>query len=219
MTQEILIRAVLFDFGLVLSGPPDPAAHRRLERILHTTQARLDEVYWRHRHDYDRGVLDGASFWRTVGAELDHPPTEDELTQLFEADSDMWTQPNQPMIDWAGALQRDGIVTGVLSNMGDVMETGIFERCPWINGFAHLIFSHRLLIAKPDERIYSYALGALNVRASELLFIDDRIENIEAARAIGLQAIHYTRHEDFVRAFEDGRFGGLPAPAETSSTR
>jgi putative hydrolase of the HAD superfamily len=192
-----LIRAVLFDFGLVLSGPPDPSAQHRMETILNATHPDLQAAYWRHRSDYD----------------LSHPLTDDELAQLLQADVDLWTQPNQPMIDWAAALQRAGISTGILSNMGDVMETGIIVRFPWIARFAHHTFSHHLGIAKPDERIYRHAIAGVGEPAVATLFIDDRIENIEAARAVGLHTIHYTTHDDFLRAFRGATFTGLPLPS------
>ena len=214
------IRAVLFDYGLVLSGPPDPAARRRMETILNTTHPELRAAYWRHRDDYDLGVFNGVSFWRTVGAELGHPPGEEELMKLLQADVDLWTQPNQAMIDWAATLQSSGVSTGILSNMGDAMEAGIADRFPWIAGFPHCTFSHRLGIAKPDERIYRRAIAAVGEPAAATLFIDDRIENVEAARAVGLHAIQYTSHEDFLRAFRGADFTGLPLPAAvtTSST-
>lgn len=206
------IRAVLFDFGLVLSGPPDPVAWRRMETILHTTNSELDTTYWRHRHNYDLGILSGVDFWRTVGAEVCHPPTDEELTQLLQADVDLWTQPNQPMIDWAIALQSAGIPTGILSNMGDAMETGILERCSWLGGFPHHTFSHRLRIAKPDERIYHHALSGVGHPAEATLFIDDRIENIETARTLGLHAVHYTSHDALIGALQDVNVTGLPLP-------
>jgi putative hydrolase of the HAD superfamily len=212
------IRAVLFDFGLVLSGPPDPDAQRRMETILNATDPELRAAYWRHRDNYDLGVLNGITFWHTVGAELGHPPDEEELTLLLQADVDLWTQPNQPMIDWAIALQNAGISTGILSNMGDAMEAGIAARFPWIAGFRHCTFSHNLGIAKPDERIYRHAIAAVGEPAAATLFIDDRLDNIQAARALGLQAIQYTNHEDFLSEFQRADFTGLPLPAATSST-
>jgi putative hydrolase of the HAD superfamily len=214
------IRAVLFDYGLVLSGPPDPIAWRRMGTILNATHPELHTAYWRHRDDYDLGVLNGLSFWRNVGADLAHPPTDAELAQLLQADVDLWTQPNQPMIDWAAALQSAGISTGILSNMGDAMEAGIIARLPWIARFSNCTFSHRLGIVKPDERIYRHAIAALGQPAEATLFIDDRVENVEAARATGLHAIQYSSHGDFLRELSDGNFTGLPLPtaAVTSST-
>jgi len=207
------IRAVLFDFGLVLCGPPDPLAWRRLLLILDTTDSALHESYWRHRHDYDLGVLSGVGFWQTVGADLGHPPSSSELAQLLEADADLWTKPNQSMIDWAIALQSAGVPTGILSNMGDAMEAGIFERCSWLAGFRHHTFSHRLRIAKPDERIYHHAINGIGHPAEATLFLDDRIENIEAARSVGLHAIQYTCDETLMRSLQEVDLTGLPLPA------
>ena len=206
------IRAVLFDYGLVLSGPPDLIARRRMETILNTTHSDLHAAYWRHRDDYDLGVLNGVSFWRKVGAEVAHPPTDDELAQLLQADVDLWTQPNQPMINWAAALQTASMSTGILSNIGDAMETGIVARFPWVAGFTYCTFSHRLGIAKPDERIYRHAIASVGEPADATLFIDDRIENVEAARAVGLHAVQYSSHEEFLRAFQCANFTGLPLP-------
>lgn len=209
------IRAVLFDFGQVLSGPPDPAAWRRMQTILNTPDPAFHTSYWRYRHDYDLGMLSGISFWHTVGAELGHPPDDAELAELLRADVDLWTQPNQPMIDWASSLQKAGVPTGILSNMGDAMEDGIAERCAWLTGFPHHTFSHRLRIAKPDERIYQHAIRAIAHPPHATLFIDDRIENIEAARALGLQAIHYTSDEAFIRELKHGNLSGIPLPTST----
>jgi putative hydrolase of the HAD superfamily len=210
------IRAVLFDYGLVLSGPPDPVAWRRMEIVLNATRADLHAAYWRYRDDYDLGVLNGVNFWRTVGVELAHPPTDEELAQLLQADVDLWTQPNQPMIDWAAALQSAHVSTGILSNMGDAMEAGITARFPWIASFSGRTFSHNLGIVKPDERIYRHAIACAGESAEAMLFIDDRIENIEAARAVGLQAIQYTSHEEFLRAFRYANFTELPLPADAT---
>lgn len=212
------IRAVLFDYGLVLSSPPDPVAWHRMETILKTTNDELHSAYWRHRYDYDLGVLNGVSFWRAVGVDLGHPLNDDELAQLLVADVDLWTQPNQPMIDWAAAVQRAGVSTGILSNIGDAMEAGIAARFPWIAGFKHCTFSHRLGIVKPDERIYRYAMEAVGEPAEVTLFIDDRLENVEAARATGLHAIPYSGHEEFLRAFRDANFTGLPLPGALTAS-
>jgi putative hydrolase of the HAD superfamily len=210
-----LIRAVLFDYGLVLSAPPDPATWERMRTLLGVDGGRFHAAYWRPRNEYDRGVLDGPGFWRAVAAELGRSLSDDELTALLDADVLLWTQPNQPMIDWAAALQRAGVRTGVLSNIGDAMEAGVMRRCKWMADFNHHTFSHRLRMVKPEAAIYRHAIAGLGVPAENVLFIDDREENVEAARAAGLQAIQYVDHASFVKALRAENFEGLPLPAES----
>ena len=207
------IQAVLFDYGLVLSGPPDPTAWTAMQSILASQDPAFHEAYWRPRHDYDRGALTGPAYWRQVSAELDHPLTAPELDDLLDADITLWTQPNQPMIDWAAQLQAAGIRTGILSNLGDAMETGILARLPWLHDFHHHTFSHRLLTAKPDPAIYTHAAQGLAVSPEHILFVDDRADNIQAAREAGMQAIQYTDHAQFLGEMQADHLQSLLTPA------
>jgi putative hydrolase of the HAD superfamily len=207
-----VIRAVLFDYGLVLSGPPDPVAWERMCWLLDADDVRFYAAYWRPRHDYDRGALNGAGFWRAVARELGRSLRVKEIAALLEADIELWTQPNQTMIDWAAALQRASVRTGILSNIGDAMEDGVRLRCPWIADFAHHTFSHRLQMVKPEAEIYRHAIEGVEVPAGQVLFVDDRLENVEAARTEGLHAIQYVDHASFVKAMREGGFEGLPSP-------
>lgn len=163
-------------------GAGDPAFH---------------EAYWRYRHDYDRGILSSSAYWQAVARDLSCNLDRALLALLVHDDTSLWTQPNQPMIDWASALQRAGIPTGILSNIGDAMEQGVRDRCPWIAGFQHHTFSHRLGMAKPEAAIYRHAAQGLGVSPQHILFLDDREENIAAARSIGMETIHYTTFPAF----------------------
>ena len=192
------VEAVLFDYGLVLSGPPDAGAWGAMKQVVHVDEPSFHGAYWMHRHDYDRGTLNGASYWSAVAAELNQTLSHDQLTELLAQDVKLWTQPNAPMIDLADRLQRAGVKTGILSNIGDAMEDGIRAHAEWLAGFAHHTFSHRLGIAKPELAIYRHAAEGLGVAAEHILFIDDREENVTAALEAGMQAIQYVDHGKFV---------------------
>jgi len=198
--QTPTITAVLFDYGMVLSGPPDPTAWTRLKQVFHADEPAFHAAYWNHRLDYDRGALTAITYWQAVAGDLHQSLTPTQLAELIAADTALWTQPNQPMIDWAAALQRANIKTGILSNLGDEMELGILARFPWLQNFAHHTFSHRLGIAKPDLAIYQHAAEGLAVPPSAILFLDDREENILAARTAGMTAIQYTTHPAFIES-------------------
>jgi putative hydrolase of the HAD superfamily len=53
------------------------------------------------------------------------------------------------------------------------------------------IFSHRFKVAKPDPEIFRRTLEVLGTQAPNVIFIDDLIENVTAARSIGIQAFQF----------------------------
>jgi putative hydrolase of the HAD superfamily len=189
------VSVVLFDYGQVLSGPPNPSAWATLRAVSGLDEARLHTAYWEFRHAYDSGALTGVEYWRAVAS---HAGVEFDVAQmlgLMAADIDVWTKLNQPMVDWAARLQCAGIRTGVLSNIGDCIGEGIVARLPWLANFDHCTWSYELKLAKPDPEIYRKTAEALNAAPEEILFIDDREENIAAAAALGFQTLHYTGQE------------------------
>lgn len=213
--RGIFIGAVLFDYGMVLSGSPDPVARQQMERIFADHGVHEDAfqaAYWKYRDAYDRGTLGGLSYWQSVARHLHANLDAKELSAMIDADNALWTQPNLPMIEWAVSLQRSGIKTGILSNIGDAMEAGILARFPWLNEFTHHTFSHRLGIAKPDKAIYLHAAEGLDVPITEILFIDDKDENIIAARAAGMVAVQYLGHEAFIAEMLRLGLGSLLSP-------
>lgn len=103
------------------------------------------------------------------------------------------------MVDWALRLQTAGTTTGILSNLGDSMMDGVLAVFPWLGEFDHLLWSHALKLAKLDPEIYRHAAVGLGKSPENILFIDDRDENIAGGRAAGMQVICYSTHEDFLR--------------------
>jgi putative hydrolase of the HAD superfamily len=192
------VKAVLFDYGMVLSAPPDPAAWARMLSVTNLSEEQFHRGYWAHRHAYDRGDLTAESFWNHAAASTHAFLTPEQLAALIAADVDYWSTLNPPMLAWARSLQQARIPTGILSNMPGPMETGLRARYPWIDEFTHNTWSHSLNLAKPEPAIYLHAAEGLRTAPANILFLDDRLENIEAALAVGMQAIHYTTHAAFV---------------------
>lgn len=195
-----LVEAVLFDYGQVLSGPPNPAAWARMREISGLDEAALQHGYWSPRHDYDRGTHTGRAYWRLVAG--DRTLTPAQIDALIDADTALWTDLNLPMLEWAQGLQQAGIRTGILSNLGDAMAAGVLAKFSWISRFDHCTWSHTLRLAKPEPAIYSHAAAGLGTPIEHILFIDDRADNVEGARAAGMQVIQYSGHQAFVAEME-----------------
>ena len=193
----VAIELVLFDYGQVLSQPPDPVAWARMQTIAGLGDAQLHEAYWRFRHDYDRDALNSRAYWSEVARHANISLSDAQIDALEAADVDLWTQPNAPMIAWAGWLQRAGVRTAVLSNIGDAMAAGVTARLEWLKGFERRIWSYALKLAKPDPEIFRRTIELLQVAPERALFVDDKEENVEAARGTGMQAIQYATQTAF----------------------
>jgi putative hydrolase of the HAD superfamily len=203
------VKAVLFDYGMVLSAPPDPAAWARLRTLTNLTEEVLNREYWVHRHAYDRGDLTAEAYWHKTAAEAGIVLTPTQLTAVLAVDVDLWSQINAPMLEWAQRLQRAGIATGILSNIGDAMAAGILAKFDWLNAFNHRTWSYTLNLAKPEPAIYLHAIEGLQTPPENILFIDDKPENIAMALTVGMQAIQYATHNAFVHEMHARNLGSL----------
>ena len=204
------LRAVIFDYGMVLTGPPDTEAHDAMVRITGLPADRFETLYWTDRHAYDEGKLTGIAFWQKFlrDANLDLAPSAvDELNQY---DARMWTTQNPAMVAWQGRLKQHGLRTAILSNMGDSVLESIKREFDWISRFDVLVWSYQLHMAKPDPEIYLYTLQRLGTRPDETLFLDDKQVNVDAAVDLGMKAIQFSDVEklrrDLVTAGLDGEF-------------
>lgn len=183
------LRAVIFDYGMVLTGPANPLAHQRMLELTQLPHSEFEKGYWRHRLDYDRGTLQGQTYWQAVARTAATTLEPQIIDRLIEQDIRMWGDLNPAMLRWAAQIQAAGLRTAILSNMGAEMLAHLRANFAWLEDFDHLTWSCELDIIKPEPEIYRHTLEKLGVRADEALFIDDREENVEGARRVGMRAL------------------------------
>jgi putative hydrolase of the HAD superfamily len=110
------LRAVIFDYGMVLTGPPGPEAHAALLRITGLPLDQFESLYWTDRHAYDEGKLSGIEFWRKLVRDAGLRLDEDKVEELNQWDARMWTTQNAAMLTWQQQLKDRGLLTAILSN-------------------------------------------------------------------------------------------------------
>jgi putative hydrolase of the HAD superfamily len=210
----LALRAVIFDYGMVLTGPPDPKAHAELVRITGLPAERLEALYWADRHAFDEGKLSGLTYWQGLVSEAGLTLSPAVIEDLIYWDARLWVTLNPPMLAWQGALKARGLLTAILSNMGDTVLQEMEREFDWLGRFDLLVWSYQLCMAKPDPAIYRYALEKLGTRPEETLFVDDRQVNIDAALALGIRSLLFTT-ADQLRAdlIAQGLDKELPLPA------
>ena len=184
---------------MVLTGPPDPKAYSELIRITGLTSDRLDHYYWADRHAFDEGKLNGLSFWRKVTKDAGLELSSIAIGELALWDARMWTTQNDAMLAWQQMLKQKGILTAILSNIGDTVLANMQRELKWLNRFDVHVWSYQLHMAKPDTALYLHTLKQLGTKPEETLFIDDKQVNIDAAEAVGIKGVLFT-NADQLRA-------------------
>ena len=111
---------------------------------------------------------------------------------------------------WPNILERTEVnqeLLGIIKNLKDKYKIGLLSNYtyPWLeellelyslsDHFDHIIISSRERLIKPDPKIFYKMLSALNTKAPEAIFFDDKSSNIEGAKRIGIQAFLFTDND------------------------
>lgn len=105
---------------------------------------------------------------------------------------------------WIKGLREKGYKIFLLTNYPDWLFNYHFENeFTFTNLIDGKIVSGEVKLIKPDPAIYKTLLEKYGLKASECVFIDDRIENVEAARELGFSAIHFTNLKEVQAELEN----------------
>ena len=108
----------------------------------------------------------------------------------------------------SGACSSAGRPVYALSNFATVKFAVARQMFDFLNEFDHAVISGHVGAAKPDRRIFEILFERIGREPQELLFVDNSLSNIEAARALGMGAIHFGPNVDLER--ELSHHGALP---------
>ena len=183
-----MLKAIIFDYGKVLTLPPTPEDWGRLAGVFGVGVEQLQQQYWGLRDKYDRAVYTGATYWQAVGEHLGKSITQEDVTKLIALDNTQWTRENPEMLDFAWRAKAAGLKIGILSNMQSDMLKAMREKLPWLERFDQQTYTCEVGAIKPEPESYFIVLHALDVKPAEAIFFDDKQVNIDGALAVGMHA-------------------------------
>jgi epoxide hydrolase-like predicted phosphatase len=105
------------------------------------------------------------------------------------------------LTSYASAL-RPRYRTGLLSNSMDGARRVEEERFGFSRMFEVIVYSDEIGIVKPDPRAYQVLVGRLGVAPDELIFIDDKQANVDAACRLGIHGLLHTDTTQTIAAIE-----------------
>jgi putative hydrolase of the HAD superfamily len=182
------IKAVAFDYGKVISFPPDHGVMDELAAMAGVKREDLESLVWQFRGEYDRGLLNGQEYYRKILERLGASPPEGTPEKMAEIDMYSWKHVNPGTVKLMEEIKKAGFLLGILSNMPHDFLAWARKTIP-VFSLPHAgIFSCETGSNKPEEAIYRKLLAALGCRGEELVFFDDVPENVNKARELKINA-------------------------------
>ncbi|MGC9359948.1 MAG: HAD family hydrolase [Anaerolineae bacterium] len=207
------IKAFMFDCGGVILGNPDLSRYHAWEDRLGLQRDELatrlyEGIAWRRA---EVGELTEDAYWIEAGRELgiDDPQAIDALKNDMW---DSWTINPRTLALIDRVRQRHRVA--ILSNATDVLRTALAERYGIADRFDCIISSAEVGVAKPERGIYEIALERLALAPEQVVFIDDRPDNVAAAANLGMHVIWFVNDDLLARQMQ--RY--LQTPAVPSDT-
>lgn len=190
-----MVDLFIFDMGGVMAGSC-PVLPRAAE-ALGVPVEKLRELV---REDFDLltlGRFDSAEFWRRLEARSGLVAKENYLSTAFAPRAD----PHMAAI--ARSLRSRGrVVCGtntIDAHYAYHLAQGHYEP------FDAVYASHLMGVAKPDPAFWRAILEAEHRTADRAVFIDDMLENVEAARSLGIDARLFTGAEELASSLLPAR--------------
>lgn len=183
-------KIVIFDLGGVLNTTN--VTLTSMADLAGRDSRRFATAYWDERDEYDLGTSP-EDYWRKVLTRIDVEPSASLITSLDALDCHSWGTIDAGAVAYLNGLRSSAVRMGVLSNAP--LSLAWFARnTTWSRLFDVLYFSSELSLAKPDPRIFRHVAEDLDCTSRDILFIDDRMENVIAASRAGWDAHIWQSH-------------------------
>jgi len=178
---------VVFDLGKVLLDFDYNIAARK---IAARSKVATEEIKHFIDHSpllfrYETGLLTRQQFFEEICSISGFCGGLEEFGDFF---SDIFV-PIEPMVALQNQLRRAGIPTYIFSNTNDLAVGHIRRRFPFFSDFEDHILSYEHGAMKPDARLYEVVERKSRRKGAEILYLDDRAENVAAGAARGWQVI------------------------------
>lgn len=180
---------VVFDLGKVLLDFDYGIMTRQLEPLCRVKGAELKQVIDQSPllHQYETGLINTPQLFAAFGQQAGYTGSLDEFSAAF---ADIFTA-IPAMVELHAQLNQKGCPTFIFSNTNELAVGHVRRQFPFFANFTGYVFSHEVGAMKPATKIYEAVEALTGKQGPEILYIDDRQENIDAGAARGWHAIFH----------------------------
>ena len=191
-----MISAVIFDVGGVLVRTEDAGRRRMIEQRLGLQAGEAEELVFNQEmgRAAQLGQITTEQLWNWL---KNHLQLDDAGLIEFRREFYGGDRLDTALVDYIRSL-RPGYQTAIISNASDNLLDTLTSTYPIVDAFDLVVGSAYEGVMKPDAIIFERTLDRLGRQPGETVFIDDFSHNVEGARAVGMNAIHYRPGTDLM---------------------
>ena len=181
----------MFDYGEVISRSPSAADQQVLLDLANVQPEVFWASYWGRRDALDQGTVSVPEYWAQVASDTGAEWSPSRVYELWVTDFRSWWSVEPGTVDLIARLSAGGTRLAILSNAGFDFASG-FRFGPLGQYFERVFVSAEMDAIKPDPSIYLEVADELGITPAEMVFIDNKVVNTDAASALGITAHHFT---------------------------
>jgi putative hydrolase of the HAD superfamily len=186
---------IVFDLGgVVFRWQPAQMLARVLPQHITSTQTaawwvqHFFQSYGGDWGEFDRGTVSVPKLVARIAQRTGLAPAEVQAV-VDEVPRELQALPNSVAL--IRRLHAAGHTLFYLSNMPAPYATQLESNNDFFSCFSNGVFSGRVQLIKPEPAIFALAAKLFDVAVRDLVFLDDHLPNVLAARAAGWQALHF----------------------------
>ncbi len=181
------MKTAFFDLGNVLIFFSHEKMCRQLADVLQTSYEKIYDLLF-HQHiakDYELGLIDSEEMYNRLSTSLKR---RGDFLTFLQAASNIF-EPNEAIYPIIEKLKKNGVRLTLLSNTNEAHFNYAYSHFPILRLFHDRILSYEVNLQKPDPAIF---YKALTKAGSDNFYTDDLLENIQAAKKVGLDSEQFT---------------------------
>jgi putative hydrolase of the HAD superfamily len=183
-----MIKAIVFDYGKVISLPPDPKVMDELASMAGVTAEVFEPLLWSLRGEYDRGALSAREYYGKILSRLNVNLEEKAIDAMIEMEWVSWKDLNPGTVELMGDIKAAGFILGILSNLPHYFLDSAREQISVFSVPDVSLFSCEVNLIKPEAAIYHKLISLLKCSPKEIVFFDDTQKNVSGAVDLGIRA-------------------------------
>lgn len=196
------MKAIIFDFGGVVSTRGNfDKAKEKFSKIFGVSKDDFDAVFTKNWYLWRDDKINEKRFWDNISNELNFEYNFEQVKKITRN----ITKINNSMVSLIKEI-RNKYKIYILSNHAREWFNHTIKKDGLDELFDGIFTSFEAQVSKPEKEIYLKFLEKFGCEASECVFIDDKPENIDAAKSLGFNGIVF---DDFEQLKQELRRLGI----------